>query len=241
MKNTQKQLCILLLFLSTVPSFSQQHEAINTDRPDQSDGTYTVPKNSLQVENGFTIADKTYMYNLMLRYGISNSTEIRLLGDVGSEFGAKGIAPVSVSIKQRLLREQTAYKFIPEITFVAYASYEKIASSDFASNTFSTEYKLVFENKLSEQIGVGYNIGTDKEFEDLNLTTAFTYEPSETLLFYLEYFGTLSNEEDEHNIDAGVMYKINPLLQVDFALGRDIDAGNARLFGTFGISYRFDS
>ncbi len=34
-----------------------QTEAINTDRPDQSDGTYTVPRNVFQIENGLFFAN----------------------------------------------------------------------------------------------------------------------------------------------------------------------------------------
>ena len=56
---------------------------ITTDRPDQSEGSYVVPKNALQIENGITIADEVLQNNFLMRYGVTNSTELRFLADVG--------------------------------------------------------------------------------------------------------------------------------------------------------------
>lgn len=55
------------LCLVGISAFAQS-EAINTDRPDQSDGTYTVPRNVFQIENGLLFANGVALNNFMLRY-----------------------------------------------------------------------------------------------------------------------------------------------------------------------------
>lgn len=51
-------LCSVLLLNSDL--FAQE-AGINTDRPDQSDGVYTVQKKVFQLEYGITAARKTFM------------------------------------------------------------------------------------------------------------------------------------------------------------------------------------
>ena len=37
---------------------AQNDENLNTDRPDQSEGVYTLPKDQFQIENGLVLAKK---------------------------------------------------------------------------------------------------------------------------------------------------------------------------------------
>lgn len=102
MRKTTHSILIFSLLFALTDCFAQT-ETINTDRPDQSDGVYTVPKHILQLENGFTIANKVFLNNFMLRYGLTNTTEIRLLLDAGKEVMASGLKQVTISAKQRLI------------------------------------------------------------------------------------------------------------------------------------------
>ncbi len=82
---------LTLILLAAIPSFAQE-QWINTDRPDQTDGTYTIPTNTFQIENGVTLSKETIMNNFMLRYGAGKSTELRLGVDAGKEYGLKGLS-----------------------------------------------------------------------------------------------------------------------------------------------------
>lgn len=62
-------------------------------RPDQSDGVMTVPKKMFQVKEGVLMTKVTFVNNLTLRYGITNSTEIRVLLDCGLEVESHGLQP----------------------------------------------------------------------------------------------------------------------------------------------------
>ena len=109
MKTSYHLSFIFSLFVSANNAIAQV-ESINTDRPDQSDGIYTIPKNTFQLENGITITKQTVINNLMLRYGLTPSTEIRLLLNAGKEFKNKGLLPISLSFKQRIIEQKKSFR-----------------------------------------------------------------------------------------------------------------------------------
>jgi len=117
-----------------------QETTINTDRPDQSDGVSTVAIGKFQIEEGITLAKNTAVNNLMIRYGITHSTEIRLLLDAGKEFENYGLQPITLSVKQRIIEQ---HKFTPAISFVGYLSYGQIATKDFQNNDWNYQLKCL--------------------------------------------------------------------------------------------------
>ena len=120
-----RTLSLLVLCLCISGISQAQKEKINTDRPDQSDGVYTVPKGALQLENGLMIADREFENNLLLRYGVGHTTELRLLVDAGKEQNNKGVKPITFSVKQRIAQQRN---ILPAISFSGYLSYGKLAS-----------------------------------------------------------------------------------------------------------------
>lgn len=235
MKIIYHLLFIFSLFISANSAIAQV-ESINTDRPDQSDGVYTIPKNIFQLENGITIAKQTVINNLMLRYGLTPSTEIRLLLDVGKEFENKGLLPISLSFKQRIIEQK---EIIPAMTLVGYVAFEQLASKDFKGNKLPFEIKMAFENEINDKFSIGYNLGTSNQFKNLNLSAALGYNITDKISTFVEYFSTLSKNGNEHNIDTGIMYVINPKLQIDIAYAQPIYGLENKPFGTIGIAYSF--
>lgn len=235
MKIIYHLLFIFSLFISANSAIAQV-ESINTDRPDQSDGVYTIPKNTFQLENGITIAKQTVINNLMLRYGLTPSTEIRLLLDVGKEFENKGLLPISLSFKQRIIEQK---EIIPAMTLVGYVAFEQLASKDFKGNKLPFEIKMAFENEINDKFSIGYNLGTSNQFKNLNLSAALGYNITDKISTFVEYFSTLSKNGNEHNIDTGIMYVINPKLQIDIAYAQPIYGLENKPFGTIGIAYSF--
>lgn len=235
MKIIYHLLFIFSLFISANSAIAQV-ESINTDRPDQSDGVYTIPKNTFQLENGITVAKQKVINNLMLRYGLTPSTEIRLLLDVGKEFENKGLLPISLSFKQRIIEQK---EIIPAMTLVGYVAFEQLASKDFKGNKLPFEIKMAFENEINDKFSIGYNLGTSNQFKNLNLSAALGYNITDKISTFVEYFSTLSKNGNEHNIDTGIMYVINPKLQIDIAYAQPIYGLENKPFGTIGIAYSF--
>ncbi len=235
-KKIQKIIVTLLFIFGASNYCSSQDITINTDRPDQSDGVSTVPKWKFQIEEGITLAENTAINNIMLRLGITNSTEIRLLLDAGKELNSFGIKPIAISVKQRMIKQM---ELIPAISFVGYLSYSQIATKDFQSEKWPFELKLAFENEITDKVSLGYNIGTSNEFENLNLTAGVGYAITNELSSFAEYFSTFRKLDNEHNIDIGIMYLITPLTKVDLTFGHAIFAKEDRFFASFGISCLF--
>ena len=230
-------LLVLIILATSINCFSQEIEYINTDRPDQSDGVYTLTKNKIQIEDGITVGKETYLNNLMVRYGLTKLTEVRILLDMGQSEGVKGVLPVTFSLKQRLIKQN---KLIPAITFVGYIAAGPLASNKFNDNDFPTELKLAFENEISDQFAIGYNAGTSDWFKNLNLTCNGSFATSDRSSIFLEYFSTFAQNSSQHNIDTGFLYSLTPKLQIDCALGCSIFDENDNLFFTCGIGYKID-
>lgn len=232
-----KIIFVLFLLFGVCINCMTQEITINTDRPDQSDGVSTVPIGRFQVEEGVTSAKNTTINNLMIRYGITHSTEIRLLLDAGKEFENYGLQPITLSVKQRIVEQ---YKFIPAISFVGYLSYGQIATKNLQNNVWNYQLKLAFENEITDRISLGCNIGTSSQFENLDLSAGLGYTITDKISSFIEYFSTINKIADEHNADLGVMYLVTPLFQVDLACGHSIFAKDDRFFIIFGASYLFN-
>jgi hypothetical protein len=231
-----KKILTLFALLHVQLANAQNNLPINTDRPDQSDGTYILTKNNFQIENGITVANQTFINNFMLRYGITNSTEIRLLADAGKEEGINGLKPIGVSIKQRIIENKG---IVPAITLVGYLRQENIASKNFKTNETSYNIFLAFQNDITDALSVGYNIGTAKGFKNISFTTSVGYSCTNKLTTYAEYFSNfIKQDKPSHNIDGGLLYLLKNNLQIDAAIGTSLTEKNS-LFFTTGISYRF--
>jgi hypothetical protein len=230
----RKILILFLLFIS-VCAFAQS--PINTDRPDQSDGVYVLPRGVMQIENGLTFANNTALNNLMLRYGLTNSTEIRALFDFGMENSERGLLPVYLSVKQRIILQNG---IIPAISLVGYASSGTLASKRFRTDdNFLFNFIVAFENEITDRLSVGYNIGTSSFHDNFLFTICFEYGFTERLTGFVEYFSHFEKGiKPSHNADFGLLYLITNDLQIDFAAGFSLTK-NPDLFFTTGISYRF--
>lgn len=172
----------------------------------------------------------------MLRYGLTPSTEIRLLLNAGKEFKNKGLLPISLSFKQRIIEQK---KIIPAMTLVGYIAFEQLANKDFKGNKLPFEIKMAFENEINNKFSIGYNLGISNQLKNLNLSVAIGYNITDKISTFIEYFSTLSKNGNEHNIDAGIMYVINPKLQVDIAYALPVYGLENKPFGTIGIAYFF--
>lgn len=223
---------------------AQTTAPINTDRPDQSDGTYTLAKNTFQLESGFLFGKDVEMYflhNTMVRYGITSSTEIRLLFDYGSIGEQTGILAPGISIKQHLLPQK---KWIPEMTAVGYIRIPYLATDYFKTDNPAATFLLAFQNTISDEFSIGYNLGTtldgDHAYTTWIATTSLGYSPAKYLSFFAEYFSSFGYVlKPANNIDIGVLWLVKDNFQIDLALGTTIGLEEKNRFVTTGFSYRF--
>jgi hypothetical protein len=234
---------LLLLFICSAVS-GQTTDPINTDRPDQSDGTYTMPKKIFQAETGFIFGksgDHYMMQTTMLRYGITATTEARLLFDYGKIGSESGIFAPAISLKQQLVSPN---KWRPEITAVGYIRLPFLASQPFRTENPAETFLLAFQNTFSDKCSIGYNMG--KTFDKDNAlntwitSVSFSFTATKKLSFFSEYYSSFAKViKPSQNADAGVLWLLNNNVQIDVALGSTVFEQDPNQYITTGISYRF--
>ncbi|HEX2609115.1 MAG TPA: transporter, partial [Flavisolibacter sp.] len=123
---------------------AQQSDKIETDRPDQTESPYVVPKKWLQFESGFNYEKDKEGYNtfvhptLLSKLGLSSRFELRLITEVLTvqsppiiPFGTvsqTGLLPVQLGGKIALFEEKGAR---PKTSLIFHTTIPKIASSKF--------------------------------------------------------------------------------------------------------------
>ena len=120
----KRYISIIMLSLGCYGSTAQQR-VINTDSPDQSDGTHIVEAHHFQVETGLQFSqldEATHeMDNVtLLRYGFSKKFEARLLNQysvIHDEERTEGFQPLTISFKNLICKQRG---LLPKITLVSY-------------------------------------------------------------------------------------------------------------------------
>lgn len=227
-------LCLSALFYSA--AVSAQTHGFRVDRPYQTDGVFVVPKNKFQIENGVTFGEKTLLDDLMFRYGLTGSTELRLSGSAGKYEKQSGLLPVSFSAKQRIIQQAGV---VPAITAVGYLTVNNTDIPSSYKNETSGELELAFENQLSDKFVVDYNLATTT-FDNLIYAASIGYFPIDQLGAFVEYFSKVEQTSNpSHNYDGGIMYFPNDHWSFDFALGNTLIHKQESLYYSLGFSYLF--
>ena len=170
---------ILSLLLCQIFTFlkAQEQSPIQMDRPDQTETPYTVPKNYLQFESGFTYEkinsneNSFQLPTLLTKYGISDKTELRLITELNYNQNSKqsrfSFQPVTIGFKTALIEEKG---IVPKISFIGHLGL--FSTNDNNQKRVIPSFKFELENKLSENFTLGYNLGMEW---DNNLNENYTY------------------------------------------------------------------
>jgi len=197
-------------------------EPLETDRPDFTEGTSTVPRGHFQLEGGYTFVygrengtrSRTHTApELLLRAGLADNFELRIGWEgytwlneqargrtragrpVTVEEGTQGGADTYVGFKWKLLDQEGLrpdFAIIPAVTVPG-------GSSGFSSGDVDPEIKLAWSYGLGERWSVGGNVNlaapTDggKRFFQSGASVALGYELLERVGAYVEYFGFYPN------------------------------------------------
>lgn len=229
-----KYLATLFLICTTITVCSQN---IITDRPDQTEASSTVPKNSFQIEMG--IVSQTSNDNAvtnfsgpstLLRYGITETVELRLFNQFesneieleGGNIKSSGLSDIEIGAKIQLFKKEGVNT---EIAIMSHAIIPT-AKDELTNDKIGTINKLSISHSLSETIGLGYNVGYDY----VNRVSAFTYSVAlgvalgDKFGLYVEPYGSLAEgNQFESNFDAGITYLAKNNLQFDVSYGTGLN------------------
>lgn len=224
---------ISIIFLLGTISFAQ----IVTDRPDQTESSYAVGNNNLQIESGILIAytgEENSVRQILaptnlLRYGLTDKLEIRFVSQFETlKFGSSSISGISnleIGTKINLV-DNTEGKNLA-IGFLAHAV-TPYGSAEFSSEDWGAITRILISHDLNQDWSIGYNFGYNKlagsSNGDFTYTIAAGRAVNDKIGIYFEPFGEFREMEDFIiNFDAGFTYLPTPDIQLDFSFGTGIN------------------
>ena len=228
---------IVLCFFFTV-SYVGYGQKIVTDRPDQTESSSTIPKKSLQIESGMLIKfaeegdvslREIAIPTTLFRYGLGKLIEIRVANtylNIKEKNTAKeisGISDLEIGAKIQLFKKESSKTEIAFLSHVVLPTGTKEVSFE----NLGTINKLSISHVLTDNIGLGYNLGYnyfgfDNGFLTYSLVLGIAI--TERVGMYLEPYGDVGIF-DEHlaNFDAGITYLVKDNFQLDFSFGTGIN------------------
>lgn len=268
-----KKLAAITIFFvcsfSTAQNIDKKIDDIVTDRPDQTESPSTLPKGFFQVEIGGSYEmDKTIssfggainsktisVPSILLRYGISNSVELRLGGEYISERVEQdlqtilqptkdntesGMAPISLGTKIKMFEEDCAR---PEMAFLFSLGIPFDTDGPFQSKYVSSEFRLAAAHTLSDRFSLSYNLGGiwDGNLPDRTgiYTLALGAGLTNRISVFAEVYGFLTQgETPDHRFDGGFTYLFAKNVQADLSGGIGITEKSPDFFVGAGVSLR---
>jgi hypothetical protein len=235
-----------IILLSSAGLKSQN--VINTDRPDQSDGTHIVEKNHLQVETGVQFSQLDNVTKgvdnvTLIRYGVARIFEVRLLNQYSSVHDSNlisGIRPPALSFKNQLCKQ---HGLLPKLTLVSYFRLPFIISPGFPGDHFGYTFTLAARHDLSSKLKLYSNFGVtqDQQLADISYlgTVELNYNVTQSFSAFTEYYGSYAAHINPSNgLDIGFIYALKNNFAIDMAFGSPTMNLGINRFISIGVSAR---
>ena len=242
-----KHIYILAILLFCSFGLAAQN-VINTDRPDQSDGTHIVEKNLIQLETGLQYSKfdevTTGFDNVTLvRFGVTRHFEVRLLNQyslVNDSNRTAGFRPPTISFKNQLCVQKG---LLPKITLVSYFHLPITFSPAFKGDHLGYTFTFAGRHDLTSKMKIYSNLGINRDQESTDIsylaTLEINYNVTDRFSSFVEYFGNYAAQSSSSNgMDFGFIYAFKNNFAVDLAIGSPILNLASNRFISFGISAR---
>jgi hypothetical protein len=245
------------LLLTQAQAYAAE-EAIATDRPDVVESSAVVGKGRFQIETSFAserneadgLKTTTRSTPTLLRYGLSDTTELRLETDgfIREQGGEHGFADIALGLKWHTHDGDEATGK-PGIAWLLHTDLNTGASA-FRGHGFRPSLRMVAEWELPHEFSLGVMPGVlvDTNEDNHRYTAAIlavTVGKSWTDNFrtFVEVAGhqltSARNGGSVITYDAGIAYLISPTMQVDTAVYVGANQYTPDFQWTVGFSIKF--
>lgn len=247
----KEKILFQLIFLLVVLGVNAQYKTnIDSGRPGNSIGVFTVGKDVFQIESGidYSNSEDSYQTNLVLRFGIAERIEVN--AGLGTNNESNEIGFYSFGAKFNIFEGDS---MLPSSGFQTTFN----ISNDEVQNSYSSMLFLLgynFNEKWSYTLNFGANVDLEKRAviengESKNIvfvegvyTFNLSYQINDRWAVFVEPFGTVDkyySPKIKINLNAGLSYLINKDLKIDLLGGSDINIENLKgvNFGA-GVSWR---
>ena len=232
------------LLVSAAPLTAQARAPIETDRPDFTESSATIPKGRWQLETGYTVqraqGTSHSLPESLLRAGISSRVELRLSQNLSATGGALSFEDLTVGAKLSLGGQQGAR---PELALLVQTTVPT-GGSRVTATTMLPSAVLLAGWELGGRWSVGGSAIAGREVDnhlELAGSAVVGYTMTERWRSYAEVFTIQpvsgnGGERGESYLNGGLAYLVTPMVQVDVRFGAGIGGGAARYFGGVGLS-----
>lgn len=249
-----KPIAFFIFLLTGLTAFAQ--ERIDTDRPDQTESAVLVPKKYFQGEFGFNkenYGDKNYILvhpTFLLKYGLSKRVELRLESAYATEYvhlipntvTETDLEPVEIGTKISLFEEKG---WRPKTSFIFHIG-SSFEGKHIEEWDFNSTFRFTCQHTLTENIGLGYNIGMESDGEENVLL--YTFSPNFNIgkkwYAYVELFGFRTRDiysfqkRWQHAFDTGLAYYLSNNTKVDLSSGFGLGSNPMTNYIALGFSFR---
>lgn len=226
-----KTIFILIFISFTLGKYAHSQDLV-TDRPDQTESSVTVHKGKLQIESGMLFSSfgespykvrSTVVPTTLLRYGITDGIELRFVNQFEKikegDVSYSGMNDLEIGAKIQLLKDKDVNTEIAFLTHLVIPS----GSDQFRADQLGTVNKLAISHALSENIGLGYNVGYNYFGEgkgDFIYSLALGISITDEMSIFFEPYGEIIEFKDfKANFDTGITYLLKDNFQLDFSFG----------------------
>jgi hypothetical protein len=251
---------VLLGLLSAVPlaaqDFSGLPEALDTDRPDFTEGTSTVPAGHYQLEGGYTFTrqgtdESQSLGELLLRIGVNERIEARL--GIGSydwdDPGVRGERRISgyedpvLGLKLRLAPDEARTQLALLLNTTV-----PVGSEGFTADDWQPEGKLALSRDFTDRFSLAsmlvYTYASDggERFSQFAASVSAAFSLTDRWGSYLEAYGFSKESVDGSSttyLDTGLSYLLSKDVQFDVRVGAGLDSPHPNWYAGLGAAVRF--
>ena len=256
---------ILLLSFATLAQTTADTTEMESDRPNFTQGVSVVPSQTIQVETGVEFRrnntgndqEKDFDYpTALIRIGVLKNAELRLNFELAEErhfdqsdtsfpklkTKEKGFNDVQIGAKVALLEGE--HGPLPDVGILGIVTLP-VGNKAFRPPHAAPEVQLLFDNQINKKLELQYNVGyrkhrNNEEYrKELLYSAAITWQPIHDLKLYTEFQALKPVQTSpENTVNAGVMYKLLPNLQVDAYAGTGVSEAAPDFYTGAGITWR---
>ena len=225
----------LLSLLLILLGYTAIGQTIATDRPSAlTENATSLFKNGIQLESGLLIeldsgeTQSISAPNLLLRYGLTEKTELRLMNDVLINEGNIILGVWTIGTKIQLYESDKMNLSVLSSTALPNVNGEMGSLLEQPINA-----KVIGNYAVSKTNSVGYTVGYTINQNEIGYSLFLSHNFSDNISSFIELYGF----NDQLNIDAGFAYLVQDKLQFDAYFGTGIN--NKMTFASVGLSYLY--
>ena len=235
-------LIVALVLVCGLCHAQNELSTISADRPGALTGTDVIPLYKVQWETGMGFESTKdgphtlVLNNTLLRFGLFESTEIRLGANalmLNEEQGAAptfGMTPLTFGIKTKFFEGGDV---LPSVALLAELKSPHIGTKEWLPSHLTPTLHLLFDHTVTNWLGIGYNIGAEWDGETGATATylgfGLYFTISEQIGSFVETYNYIYPEEgNQYLTQFGFTWLVSRRVQLDIAA--DLDFQNLGKF-----------